>query len=133
MKTLVRLSVLLIVGLSLALNVGCEDNTHSSGYNTTSSDYSQTVVVAINNYASGFEMNYGFAEIYVGGAYQETVLSGYSTRVYLDLFNNEEVPIKIVLYARDGQIVEWVDFFDNDRPEYHVNIYDDRVNTTHGY
>lgn len=130
MSTIRTLFVTAILCLFMSINIGCEDNSRSSGYYAT--DYARVVYITIHNYAYGYGSTYGFIDVYIGGAFWGTVSSGSSARIPLELFNDEEVPIRIVLYKVDGQALEWVDFFGNERPEYHINVYDDHVERVHG-
>lgn len=129
MNKLVRSTFVLFVACIALL--GCEGNTSDDNY--TESSHPRTVSVEVHNYATGYSTSYGFADIYIGNAYEETLLSGQDTRIILSLLNNEEVPIKIVLYTVDGQTLQWEEYFDNEELEWHVNIYDDHVQISNSY
>jgi len=108
------------------LFIGCDKERTSDGYNTTDTyhsgngDYPQYVSVEINAYTSWA------IDIYIGDAYVGNLEPGRSAIFSKSLYGGEKLRLRFVVYNPSGAN-EVSLAFDDDYSNYHVNVYNDRV------
>ncbi len=105
--------------------MGCDKERSDTYYNNDSyyygnNDYPRYVSVDVNNYASWS------IDIYIGDAYAGSLEPGRSTPFSKELYGGEKLRLRFVVYNPYGANAISLSF-DDDYQNYHVNVYNDRV------
>jgi hypothetical protein len=106
------LIVILAVLVIVPLFTGCEGRSDD--------EYAEYVSVEVYSYTRYF------VDVYIGNAFEERLAPGEYGWYSKDLYDDEKFRLNFIIWKSSGPI-EIKTSFDNDLDDYHINIYDDWV------
>jgi len=121
-KIVLKLAMVLLVFSLGVIMAGCENPRYDDGYNNSYYyDNPRYVRVEVYNYTSYR------VDAYVGDAFVGDISSGYYDSFSKDLYDGERLRLRFVFQNQYGEIVTMSKSFDDDYSEYHVNLYNNRM------